>query len=226
MAAVCLFVTKILPDSPIQQSTEAATNESNASLPHNAQMIAAIYARVSTEDQHCEMQLSELRGYASRMGWETAEYVEKASGKAGAKRPQLERLMNDARLRRFDIVMVWKLDRFGRSVPEFVARVQQLDAAGVRFIAVTQGIDTDSRSPTGKLLMHILAAIAEFERDLIRERTRAGVAEAKRRGKHCGRPRKIFRRDEAAAMRAAGVSWRKIAAALGVPQATVRAALK
>lgn len=189
-------------------------------------MIAAIYARVSTEDQHCEMQLTELRGYASRMGWEAVEYVEKASGKAGSKRPVLERLMNDARLRRFDIVLVWKLDRFGRSVPEFVERVQRLDTAGVRFIAVTQGIDTDGKSPTGKLLMHILAAIAEFERDLIRERVRAGVAEARRRGKHCGRPKKVFRRDEAAEMRARGLSWRKIEAALGVPQATLRLALK
>lgn len=172
------------------------------------------------------MQLSELRGFASRMGWEALEFVEKASGKAGSKRPVLERLMKDARMRRFNIVLVWKLDRFGRSVPEFVTRVQDLDNAGVRFIAVTQGIDTDSRSPTGKLLMHILAAIAEFERDLIRERVKAGVAEAKRRGKHCGRPKKVFRRDEAAEMRAAGLSWRKIAAALGVPQATVRLALK
>ena len=172
------------------------------------------------------MQLSELRGYATRMGWQTREYIEKASGKAGSKRPILAKLMDDARLRRFDVVLVWKLDRFGRSVPEFVDRVQQLDAAGVRFVAVTQGIDTDSRSPAGKLLMHILAAIAEFERDLIRERVRAGVAQAKRQGKHCGRPRKVFRRDEAAELRAQGMSWRAIAAALGVPQATVRAALQ
>lgn len=189
-------------------------------------MKAAIYARVSTEDQHCEMQVTELRGYAGRMGWDVAEYIEKASGKAGSKRPVLERLMNDARLRRFDVVLVWKLDRFGRSMKDFVERVQLLESAGVRFVAVTQGIDTDSKSPTGKLLMHILAAIAEFERDLIQERVKAGVAEAKRRGKHCGRPKKVFRRDEAAEMRTSGMSWRKIAAVLGVPQATIRLALK
>jgi DNA invertase Pin-like site-specific DNA recombinase len=187
-------------------------------------MKAAIYARVSTQDQQCEMQLTELRSYVERMGWDGVEYVEKASGKAGAKRPELTRLMNDAQQRRVDVVLVWKLDRFGRSVQEFVDRVLALDRAGVRFIAVTQGIDTDQGSPAGKLLMHILAAIAEFERDLIRERVKAGVAEAKRKGKHCGRPKKVFRRDEAVNLRRKGMSWRKIAEVLGVPQATVRLA--
>jgi DNA invertase Pin-like site-specific DNA recombinase len=189
-------------------------------------MKAAIYARVSTQDQHCAMQLTELRSYVERMGWDAVEYIEKASGKAGAKRPELERLMADATSRKVDIVLVWKLDRFGRSVQEFVDRVLQLDRAGVRFIAATQGIDTDKSSPAGKLLMHILAAIAEFERDLIRERVKAGVAEAQRRGKHCGRPKKVFRRDEALALRRKGMSWRAIEQALGVPQATIRLALK
>jgi putative DNA-invertase from lambdoid prophage Rac len=189
-------------------------------------MTAAIYARVSTEDQQCEMQLTELRAYVERMGWEALEYVEKASGKAGAPRPELERLLADARLKRFGAVVVWKLDRFGRSLQEFVERVMLLDQLGIRFVAPSQGIDTDRRSPAGKLLMHILAAIAEFERELIRERVRAGIAEAKRRGKHCGRPLKIFRRDEAVRMRERGMSWRAIARALGVPQATVRLAVR
>jgi DNA invertase Pin-like site-specific DNA recombinase len=188
-------------------------------------MKAAIYARVSTQDQQCEMQLTDLRSYVERMGWTGVEYVEKASGKAGVKRPELARLMADAQQRRVDVVLVWKLDRFGRSVQEFVDRVLLLDRAGVRFIAVTQGIDTDQGSPAGKLLMHILAAIAEFERDLIRERVKAGVAEAKRKGKHCGRPKRVFRRDEAVRMRAKGMSWRAIEKALGVPQATIRLAL-
>jgi DNA invertase Pin-like site-specific DNA recombinase len=189
-------------------------------------MTAAIYARVSTEDQQCEMQLTELRSYVERMGWEALEYVEKASGKAGAPRPELERLLADARLKRFGAVVVWKLDRFGRSLQEFVERVMLLDQLGIRFIAPSQGIDTDRRSPAGKLLMHILAAIAEFERELIRERVRAGIAEAQRRGKHCGRPLKVFRRDEALRMRRRGMSWRAIARALGVPQSTVRLAVR
>lgn len=188
-------------------------------------MKAAIYARVSTDDQQCSMQLTELRAYAKRMRWETVEYVETGSGKAGAKRPQLEKLMAAARRREVDIVLCWKLDRFGRSVQEFVDRVLTLDRAGVRFIATTQGIDTDQHSPAGKLLMHILAAIAEFERDLIRERVRAGVAEAKRRGKHCGRPKKVWRRDEAVRLREEGLSWRAIAARLGIPQASIRLAV-
>lgn len=189
-------------------------------------MVAAIYARVSTEDQHCEMQLTELRAYCERMGWEAVEYVEKASGKAGAPRPELERLLTDAQLKRFGAVVVWKLDRFGRSLQEFVERVMVLDRLGIRFIAPSQGIDTDRRAPAGKLLMHILAAIAEFERELIRERVRAGIAEAKRRGKHCGRPLRVFRRDEAVRMRQQGMSWRAIERALGVPQATIRLAVR
>lgn len=186
----------------------------------------AIYARVSSQDQHCELQLSELRGYCQRCGWtDVAEYVEKVSGKAGQKRPMLDQLLADARLKKVDIVLVWKIDRFGRSLQEFVERVRALDDMGVRFIAPNQGIDTDQQNPAAKLLMHILASMAEFERDLIQERVRAGVAEAKRQGKHCGRPKKVFRRDEAKKLRSEGMSWRAIARRLGVPQATIRLAL-
>jgi putative DNA-invertase from lambdoid prophage Rac len=186
----------------------------------------AIYARVSTQDQHCELQLSELRAFCQRSGWaDVVEYVEKVSGKAGQQRPQLEQLLADARLKKIDVVLVWKIDRFGRSVQEFIERVQTLFVYGVRFLAPNQGIDTDLKSPAGRLLMHILSAIAEFERDLIQERVRAGVAEAKRQGKHCGRPKKVFRRDEAMKLRSQGMSWRAIARKLDVPQATIRRAL-
>jgi putative DNA-invertase from lambdoid prophage Rac len=189
-------------------------------------MTAAIYARVSTEDQGCGLQTSELGAYAARMGWTSIEYVEKASGKAGGKRPVLDRLLEDARLKKFDVVLVWKLDRFGRSLQHLIENVQTLDSAGVRFIAVTQNVDTDIRSPMGKFLMHIFGAFAEFERDLIIERVRAGVAEAKRQGKHCGRPKKVFRRDEAARLRAQGLSWRAIARTMKLPMTTVRSALQ
>jgi putative DNA-invertase from lambdoid prophage Rac len=183
---------------------------------------AAIYARVSTQDQNCGLQLTELRGYAERMGWPAVEYVEKASGKAGGKRPQLDKLLDDARLRKFDIVLVWKMDRFGRSLQHLIANVQVLDSAGVRFIVPTQNIDTDKKSPMGKFLMHIFGAFAEFERDLIVERVKAGVAEAQRNGKHCGRPAKIFQRDQVAVLRKAGLSWRAVAKKLGRPLTTVR----
>jgi putative DNA-invertase from lambdoid prophage Rac len=189
-------------------------------------MTAAIYARVSTEDQKCDLQLTELRGYVERSGWTAAEYVETASGKAGSKRAVLDRLLQDARLRKFDVVLVWKLDRFGRSLQHLIENIQTLDSAGVRFIVPSQNIDTDTKSPMGKFLMHIFGAFAEFERDLIVERVRAGVREAQRQGKHCGRPKRVFRRDEAAKLRAKGMSWRAIEKAIGIPQATIRLALQ
>ena len=205
-------------------------------------MIAAIYARVSTEDQHCELQLSELGGFAARSGWDTAQYIDKLSGKAGVKRPQLEKLLADARLRKFDIVLVWKLDRFSRSLQDLIGQVQVLDSAGIRFIVPSMNIDTDQKSPMGRFIIHMFGAFAEFERALIVERVNAGVGEYKtafaagkigkdrhsRSGKDLpqGRPRKLFRRDRAIAMRAAGKSWRHIEAELKVPQSTIRLALK
>jgi putative DNA-invertase from lambdoid prophage Rac len=202
---------------------------------------AAIYARVSTQDQHCEMQLTELREYAERQGWEIVEYVEHASGKGGGRRPVLDRLMADAAMKRVDVVLVWKLDRFGRSLKHIMAGIETLDAGGVRFMAPSMGIDTDKRTPMGNFLLQIIAAFAELERELIRERVNAGIQEYKRAyslgqigvtrksrsGKNLptGRPAKIFPRDRAAAMRRKGMSWRAIEKALGVPQSTIRAAL-
>lgn len=187
-------------------------------------MIAAIYARVSTEDQHCEMQLHELTSYCARMGWTSIEYVEKASTRT--KRPELARLLTDARHRKFDVVLVWKLDRFGRSVRELHDNIALLDGSGIRFLALMSNIDTDQRNPTSRLLLNMLAAFAEFERDLIQERTKAGIAQAKRQGKHCGRPRKVFDHVKARKLRDRGLSWREISGKLGVPHATIRAALK
>jgi DNA invertase Pin-like site-specific DNA recombinase len=154
-------------------------------------MRAAIYARVSTTDQTCDLQLRELRQYIS------------------------------ARLRRIDVVVVWKLDRWGRSVAACIKSIQELASLGVRFIAVTQNIDTDDGNPMSRFLLHILAAFAELERELIRERVTAGVRAAKARGKQVGRPKRIFRRDEVVRLRAQGMSCRKIAEALGVPVATL-----
>jgi DNA invertase Pin-like site-specific DNA recombinase len=188
------------------------------------QMTAAIYARVSTADQKHDLQLTELRDYAARMGWATVEYTDKMSGtKAG--RPGLGRLMEDARMKRVDIVLCWKIDRFGRSIKDLIMNVLLLDGYGVRFIALTQSIDTDKKNPASRFMLHILAAVAEFEREMIVERVNAGLAEAKRKGVHCGRPKKIFRRDHALELRAQGKSLRAIAAALGVPLSTVADAL-
>lgn len=189
------------------------------------------------------MQLTELREYAARMGWPApAEYVEKASGKAGGKRPVQARLLADARMRKFDCVMVWKMDRFGRSLSELVQHIQALDDSGVRFLIPGQGIDTDVKSPIGRLIVQLMAAFAEFERAIIVERVASGVAQHRadyaagkigkdkhtRSGKDlpAGRPKKLFRRDEALKLRRAGDSLRSIAARLGVPLTTIVRGLK
>lgn len=209
-------------------------------------MKAALYARVSTVDQDCQIQLNDpatgLRPYAQRQGWEFVEYVEKLSGKEGVRRPQLEKLLEDARLKKFDVVITWKLDRFGRSTLDTLKNIEKLDQYRVRFLCTAMNIDTDDRSPLGRFIIQILAAIAELERAFINERTitgfkayrrdygqgKVGTARHSKSGKDLpvGRPQKIFDRAKAKRMRANGVSWRQIEKAMGVPQSTIRAALR
>jgi DNA invertase Pin-like site-specific DNA recombinase len=168
------------------------------------------------------MQLRELRDYVACRGWQVVdEYVDTGWSGAKASRPELDRLLRDARTRRFDAVLVWKLDRWGRSVADSVRSIQELVSLGVRFLAVTQNIDTDETNPMARFLLHILAAFAELEREMIRERVRAGLRNAKAKGKTLGRPKRIFRRDEAQRLRAAGMSWRKIAQVLDLPMSTI-----
>jgi DNA invertase Pin-like site-specific DNA recombinase len=176
---------------------------------------AAIYARVSTTDQKCEMQLNELREYVLRRGWENAgEYIDEGWSGAKASRPDFDRLMQDAGKRKFDVVLCWKLDGFGRSLTNCTAALQQLQAHGLRFIATSQNIDTDESNPAARFLLHMLMAAAEFERDLIRERAAAGLKRyrqdysAGRVGKEThsrsgkdlavGRPRRVFDRAKVA----------------------------
>ena len=185
-------------------------------------MKAAIYARVSTVDQKCEMQLRELREYCIRRGWEIAgEYVDTGWSGTKASRPQLDRLMKHAGEHQFDCVVVWKLDRFGRSVLNLVESLNKLASAGVRFIATTQSIDTDESNPTSRLMLYILAAVAEFEREMIRERVVAGLASAKHRGQHLGRRKLLFDRERVLNLHRGGKSIREIAAALDVNRGTL-----
>jgi DNA invertase Pin-like site-specific DNA recombinase len=189
-------------------------------------MKVALYARVSTKDQKCEVQLRELREYVERRGWEPAtkphdEYVDTGFSGSKASRPALDRLMVDAKLRRFDCILVWKLDRFGRSVLHLSQQLDELDRYGVRFMAVSQGIDTDQSNPMSRFMLQILAAVAQFERELIKERTLSGLHAAKASGKKLGRRRKVFDRAEALKLRANGQSWRTISKALGIPVSTV-----
>jgi DNA invertase Pin-like site-specific DNA recombinase len=157
----------------------------------------AIYARVSTSDQSCETQLRELSEYAARRGWiVTRKYVDTGWSGTKASRPELDRLIRDASRRQFDVLLVYKLDRFGRSVLHLNQQLAALTSYGIRFISTSQALDTDQANPTSRLLLQILASVAEFEREMIRERTLSGIRAAKANGKRLGRPKRVFRRDQ------------------------------
>ena len=188
-------------------------------------MKAAIYARVSTTDQTNAIQTRELKEYVERRGWTLADVYQDQMSGARASRPGLDRLMAEARRRRFDAVVVWKLNRFGRSLVHCVSGIQELASLGIRFIATSQGLDTDEANPASKLLMHILAAVAQFERELIHERVSAGMRAAKvhgtKTGKPIGRPRRVFDRGKVVRLRETGLSIERIASQMGIGVGTV-----
>ena len=150
-------------------------------------MRIALYARVSTDDQSCENQLVELRRYSAARGWEPRESVDHAQSGSKDRRPALDAMVTDAKRRRFDAVVVWRLDRLGRNLKHLITLIDEMQALGIAFVSLGEGID--ATTPAGKLQLHILAAIAEFERARIQERVRAGLARAKAQGKRLGRPR-------------------------------------
>lgn len=179
-------------------------------------MKVALYARVSTMNgQHPEMQLSELREYGARRGWQIiAEYVDEGVSGARERRPQLDRLMADAHRRKFDLIAVWKIDRFGRSLKHLVNALADLDSLGVAFVSLRDNIDLST--PSGRLMFQIIGAMAEFERSLIQERVRAGLRNAQARGVRLGRPRTVVDAAEIVRLRSSGASWREISERLGV----------
>lgn len=184
-------------------------------------MKAVIYARVSTATQKTDMQLDECRRFVKAQGWELEEYLETESSVKA--RPVLACMMDAARRRSFDVVVVWKLDRIARSMKQFIDIVLELDRYGVRFLSVTQRmIDSDQRDPMGVFLRNLFAALAELERGIIVERVKSGVAAAKARGKHCGRPSKVFARERAIELRQQGQSFRQVAKGVGVDARTIR----
>jgi len=187
-------------------------------------MKAAIYARVSTQAaQDPAMQLRELREYCQRRGWEIAgEYIDVGVSGAAERRPGLNRLLDDARHRRFDAALVYRYDRFARSVRQLVNALAEFEALGIQFVSLHEGVDTST--PNGRLVFGIFASIAEFERELIRERVRSGLAAARAQGKRLGRPRREVDFGRIVSLRAQGRSWRAIARELGLGVATVRAA--
>ena len=152
-------------------------------------MRAAIYGRVSTIDQEPENQLQELRRYVSARGWTAVEYVDRGVSGAKDKRPALDTLLRDAKRRKFDVLVCWRLDRLGRNLRHLILLLDELAALGVGFVSLAEGID--ATTPAGRLQLHILGAIAEFERGRVIERVRAGLQRARAQGRQLGRPRAI-----------------------------------
>ena len=180
-------------------------------------MKAAIYARVSTANhgQDPHLQIREIAEYSDRRGWTIAgEYVDVGVSGAKEKRPELDRLLADAHRRHFDAVVVWKFDRFARSVSHLLRALETFQALGIEFVSLTEGVDTST--PAGKMVFTVLGAVAELERSLICERVRAGLRNARAKGKRLGRPRAFVDVARVAELRRKGRSWRKIARALGV----------
>lgn len=190
-------------------------------------MKVALYARVSTSDkgQNPEVQLRELREYCQRRGWQIAsEYVD--AGVSGAKdsRPELNRLMADAHKRRFDSVIVWKFDRFARSVSHLLRALETFKSLGIEFVSYSESIDTST--PYGKMTFTVLAAVAELERSLIAERVCAGLRHARAKGVALGRPRLTVNPAKIAELRKAGLSYEAIAQKLGIGVGTAYRAAK
>lgn len=185
-------------------------------------MRAAIYARVSTSNgQDPSVQTRELREYCQRRGWEIAgEYVD--AGISGAKdsRPELNKLNSDAHRRQFDAGVVWKFDRFAPSVSHLLRALETFQALGIEFVSLTEGVDTST--PARKMVFTVLGAVAELERSLIRERVKAGLRNAKAKGKLVGRPRVKADIAHILDLRAQGLSWLAIGEKLGLGEGTVR----
>ena len=181
-------------------------------------MRAAVYVRVSTMDQTVDNQLLDLRRYLDVRGWtSTKEYVDVVSG-AKDSRPGLDELVRDARKRRFDAVVVWKLDRLGRSLRHLVLLMQELQQLGVALVSLGEGLDLST--PAGRLQAGLLAAVAQFERERIRERVVAGLQRAKAQGRKLGRPKARIPLDRLATV--VSLSLSEAAATLGVSRSTMK----
>ena len=186
---------------------------------------AAIYARVSTSNngQDPTMQTRGLEEYCQRRGWEVAGcYVDTGISGSKESRPELDRLIADAHRRRFDAVAVWKFDRFARSVSHLLRALETLKALGIDFVSLSEQVDTST--PTGKVVFTVLAAVAELERSLIAERVRAGIRNARAKGKKLGRPRVAVDASRIAVLRSQGHSWGTIHRETGIAKGTAQRA--
>jgi DNA invertase Pin-like site-specific DNA recombinase len=185
-------------------------------------MRAAIYARVSTFDQEPENQLQELRRYVEARGWTATEFVDRGISGSKDKRPALDAMLRDCKRRKVDVVVCWRLDRMGRNLRHLVTMIEELQSMGVAFVSLGEGIDCTT--PAGKLQLHILAALAEFERSRLRERVMAGLARARAQGVRLGRPRREIDPERLASV--AGLPTREAARRLGVPRTTLQRVLR
>ena len=188
-----------------------------------------LYGRVSTTDkgQDPELQLKDLRAYANARGWKVfGEYVDRGVSGAKDKRPELDRLMEDARKRRIDGILVWKLDRFGRSLKSLVTTLEELRSLGVQFVSYTENLDFST--PAGRAMANLIGVFAEFERDLIRERVKAGIQNAKSKGIRVGRRPLIDKRllGTVRDMKGRGMSIRGISRELGLSKSLVHKTLQ
>ena len=188
-------------------------------------MRAAIYARVSTTNhgQDVSMQTRELREYCQRRDWEIeGEYVDAGVSGAKERRPQLDALLVACRKRRVDAVVVYRYDRFARSLRQLVNALEEFRSLGIEFISLHEGVDTST--PNGRLVFGIFASIAEFERELIRDRVKSGIAAARSKGKRLGRPMVRVDATRIAALRDSGASWSAITRQLGISAGTAKRA--
>ncbi len=177
-------------------------------------MKIALYCRVSTEDQKVDLQLDALRQYSeARQQTVFKEYIDHISG-AKDSRPALNEMLADARRRKFDAIVVWKIDRLGRSVAHLLSVLSELHSLGVSFVSLQEAIDT--ATPAGKMVFTFLGAVAEFERAIISERVRSGMKAAKKRGRKCGRPKCKVDIGKLKKLRSEGKSLRQIAKVTGV----------
>ena len=187
----------------------------------------AIYGRVSTTDkgQDVDLQLRDLRSYVEARGWQTyKEYVDNGISGLEDKRPSLGTMMSDAKKRRFDVVLVWRFDRFARSTKHLITALEEFKHLGIDFISYQENIDTST--PMGKMVFTIASAFAEFEVNLLKERVRAGLANARAKGKRLGRPSAKVDRGELLQLRSRGLSIREIGARLQVDKMVVYKTLK
>jgi DNA invertase Pin-like site-specific DNA recombinase len=186
----------------------------------------AIYARVSTDRQTVDMQIHELKEYIKRRGWHLhREFIDQGYSGSDTKRPAFQDMMNEAKKRKFDVLLVWKPDRLSWSMKDLDMVLNELGGLGIDFVSYDNNLDTST--PTGKLVFHVIGAVAEFEKDIIKERVKAGLENAKRKGKKLGRPGVgDFVIDEAKVLRGEGKSFWTIGKQLRISEGAVRKGLK